>query len=206
MMNNKNTFKENSRMNFDKQAENYDDGFDGRFVRVMYDEIIKRIDKFQNGILLDVGCGTGNILSRLYENKKLYLCGLDISNKMIEVARRNLNDDILLKVGDAEFIPWPDNTFDIILCNASFHHYPNPQKVLLEMKRVVKADGKLIIGDPTAPPLIRQVLNFIFGICHNGDYKIYSLKEMKKLLRRCGFRPFEFKKINYKSFVISASA
>jgi ubiquinone/menaquinone biosynthesis C-methylase UbiE len=206
MPDNKNVFKENSRKNFDKQAEHYDQSSDGRFVSKMYDKVVEMLNGFQGGILLEAGCGTGNILSRLYKYKKFQLCGLDISDKMIQVARRDLPQDVLLKVGDAEFIPWPEDYFDIVLCNASFHHYPNPEKVLLEMKRVLKPAGKLVIGDPTAPPLIRQVLNFMLHICNNGDYRIYSPKEMKKLLKTCGFKPFKFRKINYKSFVISASA
>ena len=170
----------------------------------MYDEIISRVNNINLKSLLDVGCGTGNILLKLYRNKNIKLYGLDLSEKMIEIAKNKLNSKIELKVGDAEFIPWQDNSFEVIICNASFHHYPNPEKVLLEMKRVLKQSGKLIIGDPTAPLILRQALNLLCKISNNGDYKIYSEKEIKELLTKCGFKTFDFKRINYRSFAINA--
>ncbi|PRR80947.1 class I SAM-dependent methyltransferase [Clostridium vincentii] len=204
MTNSKNIFKENSKTNFDKQAEHYDEGFDGKFVKVMYDEIIRRVNDINPKSLLDVGCGTGNILLKLCGNKNIKLYGLDLSEKMIETAENKLNGRAELKVGDAEFMPWQENSFEVIICNASFHHYPNPEKVLLEMKRLLKENGKVVIGDPTAPLILRQAMNLFCKISNNGDYKIYSKKEIKELLIKCGFKPFDFKRINYRSFAINA--
>jgi ubiquinone/menaquinone biosynthesis C-methylase UbiE len=197
-------FKENSKNNFDKQAEDYDNGHDGKFVKVMYNQIIKRISSLNPKSLLDLGCGTGNILLKLCQNENIKLYGLDISSKMIDIAKNNLNDKVELKVGDSEFIPWQDNSFELVVCNASFHHYPHPEKVLKEIKRVLKPNGNLIIGDPTAPIILRQLLNLFCKISKNGDYKIYSQEEFKKLLIKCEFLPFDIKKINCKSFAISA--
>ena len=170
----------------------------------MYDEIIDRIMNSKPKKLLDVGCGTGNVLMKLNTNDDLNLYGLDISEKMIQTARKNLGNKVELKVGDSEYMPWEDNCFDVIVCNASFHHYPNPEKVLLEMKRVLKNKGTLIIGDPTAPVVVRQILNLFCKMSDNGDYRLYSKKEIKELLIKCGFEPFNFKMINCKSFAINA--
>lgn len=199
-----NIFKENSRNNYNKQADIYDKSGDGKFVAPMYDEIIQRILNANPKKILDIGCGTGNVLIRLESNKDFKLYGLDISEKMIKIAKKNLKDRAELKVGDSEYIPWEDNSFDAIVCNASFHHYPNPEKVLLEMKRVLKNTGTLIIGDPTGPLVIRQMLNLYCQLSNKGDYRIYSKKEMERLLIKCGFEPFNFKKINCKSFGINA--
>lgn len=204
MKDNKNIFKENSKVNFDNQAEFYDESGDGKFVAPMYDEIINRVVRINPKNLLDVGCGTGNILMKLLKNNiKLY--GLDISEKMIDKAKENLCNKAEFKIGDSEYIPWEENTFDVIVCNASFHHYPNPEKVLLEMKRVLKDNGTLIIGEPTAPIIIRQIINLICRKSNNGDYRIYDKKEIEKLLVKCGFKIFNFRKINYKSFAINCN-
>ncbi|MEY8001388.1 hypothetical protein AB8U03_14500 [Clostridium sp. Mt-5] len=40
-------FKENSKANFDRQAESYDEGHDGKFVKVMYNEVIERVNSFR---------------------------------------------------------------------------------------------------------------------------------------------------------------
>lgn len=203
MGNNKNIFKENSKINYNKQAEVYDESGDGKFVAPMYGEIINRVMNANAKKILDVGCGTGNVLMKLNINKDLNLYGLDISEKMIETAKKNLGNKVELKIGDSEYMPWEDDFFDVIVCNASFHHYPNPEKVLLEMKRVLKSKGTLIIGDPTAPVIGRQILNLFCKVSNHGDYRIYSKKEIEILLIKCGFNPFDFKKINCKSFAIN---
>lgn len=204
MEDNKALFKENSKINFNKQAEIYDEKGDGKFVAPMYGEIVNRIMEANPKKILDVGCGTGNVLMKLTTKKDFSLYGLDISEKMIETAKKNLEDKAELKVGDSEDMPWGDNSFDVVVCNASFHHYPNPEKVLLEMKRVLKNNGTLIIGDPTAPIIGRQILNLFCKISNNGDYKIYSKAEIEVLLAKCGFKPFNYKKINCMSFAINA--
>lgn len=204
MESNKNIFKENSKMTYNKQASIYDEKGDGKFVAPMYDEIVNRIIKANPKRILDVGCGTGNVLIRLAANKNFNLYGLDISEKMIETAKKNLGDTAEFKVGDSEYIPWEDNFFDVIVCNASFHHYPNPEKVLFEMRRVLSNDGTLIIGDPTAPALCKPIINMLLKSSNKGDYYIYSEKEIKKLLLKCGFETFDFKKINWKSFAINS--
>lgn len=204
MESSKNIFKENSKINFNEQAPIYNEKGDGKFVAPMYNEIVNRIVIANPKKLLDVGCGTGNVLMKLDTSSGLKLYGLDISDKMIETAKKNLGSKAELKVGDSEYMPWEDNSFDVIVCNASFHHYPNPEKVLLEMKRVLSENGTLIIGDPTGPVIVRQLLNLFCKISSNGDYKIYSKDEIKRMLVKCGFEPFNFKKINCKSFAINA--
>ncbi len=197
-------FKENSKNNYNSQATIYDEHGDGKFVAPMYDEITARILGENPKKILDVGCGTGNVLMRLQSNKDVSLYGLDISENMIKVAEKNLGKRAELKVGDSEYIPWEADFFDVIVCNASFHHYPNPEKVLLEMQRVLKNSGTLIIGEPTGPIVIRQMLNIFCKISNNGDYRIYSKKDIEKLLIKCGFEPLDFKMINCKSFAVNA--
>lgn len=204
MKSSENIFKENSKKNFNEQAEVYDEKGDGKFVAPMYADIINRIMSTKPKTVLDLGCGTGNILMKLSTNEELKLFGLDISDNMIEVAKRNLGTKAELKIEDAENIPWEDQLFDVVVCNASFHHYPNPQKVLSEIKRVLKSNGTLIIGDPTAPIIFRQVLNLFCKMSNQGDYRIYSRKEIENLLIQSGFKAMNFRKINCKSFAINA--
>ncbi|AAK81349.1 ubiquinone/menaquinone biosynthesis C-methylase UbiE [Clostridium acetobutylicum] len=204
MENNNEIFKEKSRENFNKTADIYDESHDGKFVAPMYDEIIKRILRANPKTVLDVGCGTGNVLKILAKDENLSLYGLDLSEKMIEIAKKNLKGRAELKLGDSENMPWKSNSFDVIVCNASFHHYPNPKKVLIEMKRILKKDGTLIIGDPTAPVIYRQILNLYCKISNKGDYKLYSKKEIENIMKECGFEPFNFIHINHGSFAVNA--
>lgn len=200
----KNIYKEKSKENFNEIADKYSVSHDGKFVEPMYEEVINRIKVLNPKSILDVGCGTGIILNQ-FKNKGIELYGLDISEKMIEEARKNLGEEVQLKLGDSESMPWEDDSFELILCNASFHHYPNPKCALREMNRLLKPDGTLIIGDPTAPFIIRQLTNIWIKHSDGGDFRIYNKKEIENLLEETGFKPYNYKKINRQSFIINAS-
>ena len=95
---------------------------------------------------------------------------------------------------DAEKLPFDDNTFDIIVCNASFHHYIHPDIVLKEIQRVLKDNGKLLIGDPYISTPVRPVINLLTKFSPEGDYHFYGENEMKKLFIKNGLVPVSFQK------------
>lgn len=196
-------YNQKSKQYFDSQAENYDNSHDGKFVLPMYNEILRRIEKANVRALLDIGCGTGNVLARLM-NTDISLLGIDISDKMIEVATGRLGERARLITGDAENLPYADESVDFIVCNASFHHYSHPQKVLSEMYRVLIPDGILLIGDPQAPALIRVIMNIGMKYSNSGDYKLYSKSEFSKQLMKCGFEMYYWTKPTYKTCVLEA--
>ena len=122
--------------------------------------------------VLDVGCGTGKFAFRLSDlYKGLMVHGVDISKDMIKNARAKLRDEgIEFKVGDVEELPYEADTFDVITCSNSFHHYPNQKRAVTEMHRVLKDEGKLIIIDGSRDGLLGKV---IFGITQiiEGKYR-----------------------------------
>lgn len=187
--------KETTKNHFNKTAETYNTSNDGLFVKCMYDEIIERIIKLHPQKILDLGCGNGNILKLISKKADLQLYGLDLSDKMVKEAEKKLGNKATFTIGDSENLPYEDNIFDVIVCNASFHHYPNPLKVLKEIKRTLKKDGTLILGDPTIPfNFILKIFNFFLRYSKSGDFKIYSQKEITKLLNTAGFDVTNFKK------------
>ncbi len=196
--------KEKSIKYFNKNAERYNESFDGRFVKCMYDELVQRVSNLEGKNILDLGCGNGNVLKRL-EGRGYNLCGVDLSEKMIKEAEKNVNGKAELKIGDSENIPYEDNRFDVVICNASFHHYTNPEKALSEIKRVLKDNGTLILGDPTrSSKLYLKIINYTIKFSDGGDYKIYHKDEIKKLLNDNGFTVDNYKNINSKTFVLNA--
>ncbi len=64
------------------------------------------------------------------------------------------------------------------------------------MKRTLKEDGTLILGDPTAPAILRNILNFAIKFSDSGDYRIYNKNEIEKLFNKAGFRSYDWKLIN----------
>lgn len=205
MMNENLTLKETTKNHFDETAEEYDKSYDGMFVKCMYNEILDRVIKLNPKKILDLGCGNGNILKLLSQKTDAELCGLDLSEKMICQAEKRLAGKAEFTIGDAENLPYKTNEFDVVICNASFHHYTNPVKVLKEVKRILKSHGVLILGDPTSPfDWYLKILNYFLKYSTSGDYKIYSSKEIIQLLTSCGFNIEDFKKINYRTFALNA--
>lgn len=198
--------KQATKKHFDESAKDYNNSYDGKFVKCMYDEIVERVLAANPKSILDLGCGNGNVLEKIKLKSDADLYGLDLSEKMIESAKEKLGARVELKVGDAEQLPYDDNQFEVIVCNASFHHYPNPDQVLLEIRRVLKPNGTLVLGDPTAPfEWYLKFLNWGLKWSNSGDCRIYGKKEIHELLLKHGFKVSDWKKINYRTFVINAS-
>ena len=133
--------KEKTKQHFEDTAADYNNSHDGRFVEPMYEALLKEVRKTQSGRILDVGCGNGNLFSLLPE-RRYELFGIDFSENMIAEARKKCGDKAAFSVADAEELPFEDDTFDLVVCNASFHHYIHPDTVAAEMHRVLKTGGK----------------------------------------------------------------
>lgn len=138
---------------------------------------------------LDIGCGTGNLISKIkkiLKNKNIY--GIDISPAMVletqkKILKKNHKNII---VGDIENLDFPNNTFDIITANFIFHHVPHINKAIKETKRVLKTNGVILIT--SYEPSINTGLNKI-------HYE--SLKELdfpQKMLNTAVYTRFSSKK------------
>ena len=175
--------KENSRAAFNRQAATYDRGRKGQHARFLYPILLEKLSHIPFQSALDLGCGTGEMLKQISQTdsqKELY--GLDLSEEMISVARSKLPDQVRLILGDSEFLPFPDNFFDVVYCNDSFHHYPAPKNVLQEVHRVLKPGGTFLMGDCWQPLVGRVIMNLYLRHSREGDVKIYSREELVSML------------------------
>ena len=178
--------KEKTRRHFNQTAANYDTSHDGKFVKPMYAAIVQEINKTERGRILDVGCGNGNLFKFLPDGK-YELVGVDFAENMIEEAKKDKAVAASFFVADVEDLPFTRDTFDIVVCNASFHHYVHPDAALTEMRRVLRENGKLLIGDPYPPAVLRPMMNMMTQYSNEGDFHFYGKKEMQKLLVKNGF-------------------
>lgn len=135
---------------FDSFSKEYDKKSKNRYFKRNQRWIIDEISKDKNidsKVIMDVGCGTGELLKTLSQsNHSTSLIGVDISRKMLEKASTIAPTASLIKADSAN-IPVADNSIDIIVSSASFHHYENPEYVVREWDRILNKNGYIIILD-----------------------------------------------------------
>ena len=199
--------KELSNIEFSKDAPDYDQSRRYDSLRETYPAIVAEAVSSPFGAILDIGCGTGALLRMVQEKKKdARLFGVDLSEKMIQVAKAKLGEKADLRVSDSEKLPFPNEAFDLVMCTFSFHHYPNPGAVLLEMRRVLAPSGRLILADPsTTIPLLRQLVNFVHLFTKDGTVRIYSKKEMKALAEAAALEVVKWGMLNWHIYLLVAT-
>jgi ubiquinone/menaquinone biosynthesis C-methylase UbiE len=106
------------------------------------------------GRALEIGAGTGFWILNLWQTGYVEeVHATDISEGMLAVCKGNASElgcDIDLRSADAEELPYPDETFDLVTGHAFLHHVPDPREALAEMFRVLRPGGALFLaGEPT---------------------------------------------------------
>lgn len=179
--------KARSKEAFDEQAPIYDEGMQGDHARALYPCILEEARRAMEGIpapsVLDVGCGTGMLSEQLLSAlPSCRLAGIDLSPAMVERARARLAGRAEVREADAERLPFHDGVFDLVVCNDSFHHYPDPDRAAFQMWRVLRKGGALVLGDVWQPAPARAVMNAWMPLSHEGDVRIYSETELRAIL------------------------
>ncbi|HKZ03655.1 MAG TPA: methyltransferase domain-containing protein [Pyrinomonadaceae bacterium] len=98
--------------------------------------------------VLDVACGTGNT-ALIARARGATVTGLDLTPELLAVAQKRAAEegytDINWKIGDAEEMPFPDASFDVVVSSCGLMFAPNQQKVANEVARVTKPGGRIAI-------------------------------------------------------------
>jgi ubiquinone/menaquinone biosynthesis C-methylase UbiE len=107
-----------------------------------------RLGQFQPGEqVVDLGCGTGIFTQIMQRKYGLCMSGLDISSLSMERAQREY-PEIPFMTGDVEQLPFEDNSFDGITLVGVVHHFPQPERFLDEVYRVLKPGKRFVAFDP----------------------------------------------------------
>jgi len=150
--------------------------------------------------ILDIGCASGHLTSQItqfFPEAQVY--GLDSYSRAVKFGQK-LHLETKFKVGDAHKLPFTHQTFDLITCVETLEHLENPAKAIAEIKRVLKKNGKILIGQDTDNWLFRLV--WFFWIKGRGkvwqDSHIHPLnsKELETLIKKIGFK-IQFRKFSH---------
>jgi len=152
---------------FDSWAPTYDQSFMQRafFDRVhgqVVDVLRRVLGDIAAPVVLDVGCGTGRLLSRVRrEFPHATLIGVDASAAMIaEAAKKPALAGVRLEVASAAALPLDDASCDVVLSTISFHHWDDQEAGLRSVARVLQPGGHLLLVDVFSrgvmAPLVRR--------------------------------------------------
>ncbi len=144
----------------DWEAQTYDDkwsiSFDERCITYARDRFVAVAGAagWPYPTSLEVGCGTGFFTLNLKQAGVLGDAHVtDLSPGMVEATMENarrLGFEVQGRVADAERLPYPDETFDLVVGHAVIHHIPDVEEAFREMVRVLKPGGRFVIcGEPT---------------------------------------------------------
>lgn len=141
------------------------------------------LDLFPGAKLLEVGVGTGLSIPLLPKN--VAITGIDLSQKMLDQARKRVQaigaDNVELIKMDAMHLDFPDSTFDRVLAAYFISAVPDPGGVLREMRRVCKPGGYLVFLNHfrSERPLVGFLEKLISPLCYRigfrTDLNLYQL-------------------------------
>ena len=152
-----------------------------------YKNAVKAINPKKDDEYLEIGFGSG-IFIKKYMSHVSKIAGIDYSEDMVKLAS-DINRK-LVESGKAEFkqgyassLPWADNEFTVVAAIEVFFFLNETEKTLKEIFRILEPGGRLII---------EMAFNKDDGMDHKRhikkmNLKLYSGKEMKKLLKKAGF-------------------
>jgi SAM-dependent methyltransferase len=142
--------------------------------------------------LLEVGSGSGRILSSLHErDPALQLTGIDLSSEQTELARRT-HPEIEFACGNGEALPFPDDHFDFVIFFDYLEHIERPQNSLAEIFRVLKPGGSLHLVCPAERQSIYGISAWLFGrhfkASTAGHIQRYSRRGLERLVTDAGLQ------------------
>ena len=137
------------------------------------------------GRVLDVGCGTGHFVAAM-ERHGWEAAGIDRNPQAVTFAREALNAKV--NVGKIEQSSFPDHTFDAVTMWDSLEHVHDPRGVLLEIHRILKPEGRLLLRVPSLDSLDAHLFGpYWAGLDAPRHLTVFSRETITRLLSEMGF-------------------
>ena len=166
---------------FDEHYKEYDAWYErNKFAYLSEIEAVKKA-LLARGCGLEIGVGSGRFAAPLN-----ITVGIDPSDKMVELARDRGVD---ARPGVGEKLLFSDNTFDYVAIIVTLCFVRDPEKVITESVRVLKPDGKIIIGIIDKESFLGKFYQKKGSIFY-GHARFFSIDEVVQMLRVAGFSNF----------------
>lgn len=186
---------------------------------------IKALEKYSRGRILDIACGTGDMTLEIYRRlAPSLLVGADLSDGMLEVARRKKGDCNIdfIKCDCCEAIPYPANSFDAVTVAFGVRNFEHIEKGLSEIYRVLDDGGKLAVLELAVPiywpfkqfyKLYAGTIIPTIGGRISKDRKAYSYlpesieafpqrERFTSILKNCGFAEYVYTPMTFGTCIL----
>lgn len=149
------------------------------------DIVIKLVNACKGDSILDVGCGTGRYAKKFAIADYV---GIDFSRNMLKVAKKKVQAKFVL--GDIVNMPFPDCSFDKIVCCLVISHVHKIGAVLKEMSRVLKEDGYIVLTTlhPDTDFTDFELVKFDFPLSKYEPNVLHSFDYLKKSFLKAGLK------------------
>ena len=106
--------------------------------------------------ILDVACGTGVLFPDYLKRNVKSLTGIDISPKMIDIAKSKFDDEIVSIIcGDVEEFSF-DKKYDAVVVYNAFPHFPNPERIIAKLSTLVKQGGTVTVAHGMSRAMLKK--------------------------------------------------
>lgn len=141
--------------------------------------------------VLDVACGPGLVACECAKVAK-FVTGIDVTAPMLDQARSRQQDmgltNLSWDLGAVSPLPYASNAFSVVLTRYSFHHFLDPQAVLVEMIRVCRPSGAVLIADVALPAGKVEAYNRVEKLRDPSHARALSYEEWDALLASSGLQ------------------
>jgi len=188
-----NARKERVARRYDRWSRWYD-AYDLGGVNAHKRAAVEVLELAPGGSVLDVGTGTGAILPYLVERLGDGLAvGVDFSAAMVararrRVGKRGIGDKVEVVAADVTALPYPDGCFDAALATFAFTSFPEPEKAMREVARVLKPGARFSVLDTGKPPgKATLYYRYLKSVMWMAGYTDISM-DVPGMLEKAGFR------------------
>jgi ubiquinone/menaquinone biosynthesis C-methylase UbiE len=139
---------------YEKEAHKYDREM-RFFERLLFPGGREWVCAQASGKVLEIAIGTGRNLPHYRDDVRL--TGIELSPAMLELARaraRELGREVDLRVGDAQALEFPDQSFDTVVCTLSLCTIPDDRAAVAEVRRVLRPGGRFLLLEHVRSPLL----------------------------------------------------
>lgn len=185
------------RAEYEEIAEAYDARWH-RYNRKSLDLVRPFLSDPPPGRLLDLGSGTGSLLSALHrwEIRPRRYVGVDLTPVMLQVARRKASAatfPVAWVASDVVALPFTADTFDVVVSASALHYWPDPPRAFEQIRTVLRPGGRFLLVDWCRNYVTIRALDRWLRWRGRAHHRTYTAVECAAMLRRAGFRVREIR-------------